>query len=433
MLRAHVALLLLAATPLAAQEPPTGEPPKVPQAVETLEYQDADGNVTLRLPKAWKVEPEPADSGQIITLSIEIPGEELTTALEVHALPGVLLRPEAQLRYELPAQHEVAGFKDGTMRLEPMPHLLIDITREEKPPEFNVVIAMRRFRCRGIHVRFTCPVRTWARPEIRDAFFTTMQGIQCKLPRWPGIPVKEDAYDILRKDGFDFYFERGVSKKARKRIETCVGVVQKDFIRFHGPIERPADEPPQIFIHQDAAMHGRFSKEAASARGGMYVDLYARRVFALGYEDPCSWPEANLAWELTKLFIEERYGTAQPAWFQIGECFVAETKMRLGKNLPFVTQLFVKQQERVNSKLTDLKGMLEKWNDYVVHGEAYCAFFRAGPAKYKKAYRAFLTEFARTCDYEAAERKHLFLVDQDAMYKDLRRFLDKKLRSVRAD
>lgn len=434
MRRAPVALLLIAAMPLAAQQPSKEGSPKA-KAAELVEYKDASGNVVLWLPKAWKTKPVPVkDERILICLDINIPGEKHKMKFDVSSLPGVALRAEAQGWYELPTQMEWEKSTTGKVWSKPVPHLVADVNLYDEEPKLVLVIGIRRFRCHGIHVRVVCARSTWAKPDVQNAFFAIMKGIQCKLPRWPGIPVNLDQYKIDKRDGLVFYIQRGVSKKARKRIENCVCAVQKNFVRFHGAITRPEDEPPLIFIHRDVAMHKQFSEKAAADREGMHAEPRARRVFALGYEGSSRWPDANLAYQLTSLFIEERYGIAQPAWFEVGECFVAETRIRLGKELPYVTQQFADQRDKVNKRFTELKDLRKtKWKDYFLHGQAYGAFFRAGPTKYRKAYRAFLKEFAETCNYQGAVRKHLYSLDQNEMYKDMRRFLERKLRPLKAD
>lgn len=430
MCRAALALLLVAAMPLVAQEPS-----KEPEAPELVQYKDASGKVRIWLPKTWRTRPLlPQNEHVLITLDIQIPGEKQTMVFDVTLLPGVALRPEAQGWYELPTQMEREKSTAGKVWSKPVPHLVADINLDDRGPKQALVIGMRRFRCQGIHARLVCSQTTWARPDVQGAFFRMMQGIQCTLPRWPEMPVKEDQYKIVGRDGLVFYVQNGVSQKGRKRIENLVCALQKSFVKFHGPITRPEDEPPLIFVHADVAMHKSFSEEAAADREGMYAEPRKRRVFALGHEGSSRLPEANLAYQVTDLFITERYGVEEPAWFQIGECFVAETRLRLGKDLPFVTQHFADQRSRINRRLTELKDLRKtKWDDYFAHGQAYGAFFRAGPSKYRRAYRAFFKEFAETCNYEGAVKSHLYSLDQNDLYKNLRRFLETKLRPLRAD
>jgi hypothetical protein len=413
------AVLALAATVLAADVEAQESKPNL------REYRDARGKVAIKLLAEWKVSAHAKPNEQrILYLSCEIPGERHDLAMSLMEVPGAA-RPLTQAFMDLPNQIKVTQARKSKVVAEPVPHVISDREKDPLYKERVTILTYRRFRCRGIHVYLQCHRDLYKR--IRDQFFAGVQSITCSLPRWPELPK---GYSRVEKDGIVYCAGPGVAAAAVKRVRKCAGPVQKDFVRFHGAISRPADEPAMIIIHKNVSEHAALDERASKEQVlGAYLHMEARRVMVAAYARPKSEEEGLLVRELVYLFFIQRYGNTQPEWAGVGEAHVAGMRLLTGKKLPFVTKRYKDNLQPVSRRLVEL-GPLAKadWAKYVDHARVYVMFFHAGPSAYRRAYKAMLEDLRKTGDFEGAPRRHLFTLDQNKLFKDVQQFAARKLK-----
>jgi hypothetical protein len=286
------------------------------------------------------------------------------------------------------------------------------------------LVVYRRFRCRGIHLGLHCKATTLER--IRKPFFAAVRSITCSLPRWPELPK---GYRHSTLDGISYQVRGPLGDKSFKQMHKCVRATQKEFVRVHGRIPRAADAPLLVIVHRDPEQHIELDKNATNVWYGMFADGRAKRVLAIPYKTPRSMREGALAWAVTEVLFMERYGTVEPWWATVGEASLARMRILTGKKAPWVTKAWTNSDVVIShtlSKLEDLRAT--RYREYARHAQAYSLLFRAGPGKYRRAYKSFLADLAGTGDYRTAQQKHLFSLDGAQLLTDLRHFLEKKVR-----
>ncbi len=418
-----VLVLLAAAGLLASAGAQAGSKPKP----KLKEYRDASGKVAIRLPGEWKVNAVVGRSeNMILRLYPKISGiDDDDIRMSLREETGIVL-PLAQAHLDLPFYVESMQSKAGKVVRKPVPHLIADRDKDPLYVGYIQVVAYRRFRCRGIHVGLHCKAATFDR--IRGVFFAAVRSVTCTLPRWPVMPAA--GYRHTVRDTIAYHLGEGVGDRAIKRMHRCVLAVEKDFVRFHGRIQRAKDEPLMIVVHKDPEQHTKLDKDAADqAWHGVFVDGPGKRLLAVPYQRPGSRAEAALAWGVTWILLIERYGNLEPVWAWRGEQRLAWFRILTGKRAPYVTEAWRSQKVTLGKTLAGLEELrVSRFQEYQSHGEAYALLFRAGPARYRRAYKAFLGDYARIGDYKAALETRLLSLDQDQLVRDLREFVEKKLK-----
>jgi hypothetical protein len=391
------------------------------------EYRDVTGKVAIKLPADWKVHAITKRNGsRILTLYVKIPGvSDPDIRMWLLEETGIAY-PLVQAHLDLPHYQELRRSKACTVVPRPVPHLVMDRDNDPLYVGYLQLIVYRRFLCRGIHIGLHCRATTLER--IRKQFFDAVRSVTCSLRRWPELP---EGYQQTILDGISYQVKGPLADKTLERIHRCVRAVQKEFVRVHGRPARPADAPLQVIVHQKPEQHVELDKRAANAWYGMFGDGPAKRVLAVPYGMPQSAPEGALAWAVTKVLFMERYGTVEPWWAAVGEANLACMWTLTGRKAPWVTKAWATDDMVISHTLSKLEELrVTRIKAYCRHAEAYGLLFRAGPNKYRRAYRSFLQDLAETGDYQAAQQAHLFCLDGAQLLTDVREFLAKRLKVV---
>ncbi len=131
------------------------------------------------------------------------------------------------------------------------------------------------------------------------------------------------------------------------------------------------------------------------------------------------------------MFVQA-YGSRRPRWIIAGEGIVAAAELQTGKRLPNIIEWWFRFLPNTLHPLRTVRQMGQNGDKgFANHAFGYVCFFRAGPSKYRKAYKAFLEDFRQNGDPEAAEEKHLGVFDQDELKEKATQFIRYKLRMVK--
>jgi hypothetical protein len=396
----------------------------VAAAQETKRYESDGRQFSLDLPAAWEVETGGATT-EVLTCDVEVAGVGKFT-IDMDNLEGPALSARAQAFVERPVQLKQWKGTAARVGLQPLPHVLVDY--KDGDTEYVAAYAFKRRLCRVLSVRTACSKKAWA--KIGEAFLQAALTARCTLSRYPSLP---EGYRSTRRDGFVYLTGKHVKAAQLKRIQKIVRETQKQFVRLHGPIERPPDEPPLVFVHAKKELARPLSKRAARSRSGHEADHRTRRLFTVPVADLHTQAHADLVFELHLLFFSEMYGEMYPSWARVGEGYALSMQAHARKKPPVVTAGWRTRFSDFAHPLDRLESIYDSdWTGYCDHSTGYALLFRYGPREYREAFRAFLDEYRATGDHEAAAKRHLFRLDQAKLMNDAREFLRRKVKVVSA-
>ena len=303
---------------------------------------------------------------------------------------------------------------------DPAPHVVVYIRGKG---ERLLVVMYRRLVGRSLKFMVRCDQKEWK--AHKAALFGMLDGAQTKLAPWP----TRATGDRKEKDkkGVVFSVADDVKdKKALREVESVVLDLQKGIEGVHGQIVRPKGEPLVVYINSLMADHKRigFTERVAPAihegHGLFTVPLKER-----GDRD-----RAQFVHLTTDALLWEIYGGFVPLWLTVGERKVWEQLDLTKKKLPKVEKDFL-ETVKVNLKFEELASKKEiPADDYWAECFAYVSMFHAGPKDYRAAFQAFLADYKKTGDSDAALQKHLLSIDQNEMREDVLAWI-KKLRGVK--
>jgi len=390
----------------------------------TRHYVNDSGEFSLELPASWEV--TTGGGGDAVLLCVaKVPGAEGNVRIKLLHVPGPLYLPRAQAHYERPAQVEQWNARRTEVRLEPLPHLIVEF--EDGGADRIAVYAFRRRLCRGIHLLLNCTKADY--PRVREPFLKAAQSARSTLGRWPTPP---SGYDRDERDGFLYLIARDVGRRQKSTLQRALREAQRDFVKDHGAIERPEGEPAIVLVHARKEDARILSKEAAEDPYGYSVDGFARRFFAVPIGDRGSERHARMVSLVRTLFYAERYGDFRPDWTCTGESQLGWHETITGKRPPKVTASWFDHFQGIRYRLDGIESARdESWREYTNHGLAFVVFFRHGPSKYRKAYDAFLEDYAATGDSKGALARHMLALDQEELFEMAKRFAARKLQPVR--
>jgi hypothetical protein len=384
-----------------------------------------DGKHRLRVPAAWKVEPSDAPGTQL-AWRCELEGLERYVTLALFDLTGVELSPLVQAYVERPYKVEEYEAERSEVRGEPLPHLIV--FGKKGSADWVAMFAYRRILGHGIHLRMGVEASAFHR--VYPSFIRIAQSIEADVEKWPATP---EGYKVKKKKDLLFHVHPDVGSKPLQRLMRFVGDVERQFEDFHGRIERSKEEPTTIIVHRYAGDAKELHAEAAKAEHGAYADALARRVYAVPLPDKPGSAHGTLARELTDLFLRERYAAYLPNWVHVGEGWRARSRAVTEGKGPVVTDGWHTHHQRIETRLGDLETIEEDWGLYVEHARTYAFLFHHGPAKYRKAYRAYLLDADRTGDAEGAFKANLASFDGYDMIRDAEKCVREKAQVVATD
>jgi hypothetical protein len=158
--------------------------------------------------------------------------------------------------------------------------------------------------------------------------------------------------------------------------------------------------------------------------------MQQRRLCTLRLDMDDDYRRASLVHGLTALWEVQTFA-GRPSWLFNSEMTLAYEYEFTGKRLPWISKYRYDRLPRNGVRFeTVAAGSGDDRERFLAESLACTMFFRAGPSKYRKAYRNFLKDLCETGDWAEAQRMHLLSLDQDKLAADLRRFLDKRVRCV---
>lgn len=408
-------LLLLPTTAGRGEEPET-----------TKQLASADGRYRLSVPVDWVLEPADDDEAALC-LAGTVPGVEGAVRLALHDVVDVLLSGRANALFKLPGKKAEYDTEDVVYRGEPLDHLVVRCMRDGKP-HLRVFAYLRR-KGHGIRLHLSAPADAAA--VVYPAFLEIAASVEADVEAWP--PPLPAAYKSKTVRGIRMAWAPEVTGREVQLAERYVAKVVKEFERFHGKIERPADEPLTIVLHASLAAVKSLCPETAELRDVACADLLRRRVHTVpGKESYWKAWAPSVRRALTRILLHERYRILLPNWVRIGELEWVFYRERAETRKPvFPHARGRKLEEGRIQTLEKLESFAETdWGAHAEQAHLYVLLFHRGPAKYKSAYKRFLALMADTGDWEAAASKHLFPLGLQKMRADAKEFLAKKVESV---
>lgn len=391
---------------------------------EGLRRCQSDGReFSIDLPFAWQVQTG-GGTTSVLVCDADIP-DVGRLVIRMAVLEGPALTARAQAFVERPSQKKKWRASSSEVLLVPLPHIVAEF--EENGVKRVAVYAFTRRLCRILSVYTDCTRETWA--KIGPAFLRAAASARCTLGRYPLVP--EEGYKRTERDGIVFLTGKYVKPAQLKRIVKIVRETQNRFVKLHGPIVRPPDEPPLVFVHAKKGLARALSEKAADSRSGFLADHRTRRLFTVPVAELHTQAHADLVFQLHLLLFAEAYGEQYPSWARAGEGSVLALQAHAGRKPPVVTKGWRGRFAGFEHRLDRLEDIYESdWTKYYDHATGYILLFRYGPSKYRKAYEAFLHEYRATGDHEAAAARQILALDLDQLRDDAEKFLVRKVKVV---
>ena len=281
----------------------------------------------------------------------------------------------------------------------------------------------------GVSVRWICDADKW--PRFRDASAAVAASLRVELEEWPPHPPDFEREEV---DGHLWYVQPGVDASAVRELKSLLRGVGRDFEKVHGKLRIDPESAAIITVCASRDAMRALSPDSRSDKYGADVDFQAGRLFLTPLPSDDGPEHADAAANYWRLLFIVTYGSHWPYWLRSGESEAAWCEERTGKRLPYVTPELRKKLPADPVSFSRLLEMetAETWDDpFDGTAAAYVLFFRAGPSKYRKAYTAFLREFAETRNVQAAAARHLGALDQERMRADLAKWLSRSVKTAK--
>ena len=282
----------------------------------------------------------------------------------------------------------------------PVPHIVL--RRGVDPADRVSVLAFRRIRGNPLRLSLLCDLR-----DFDDAYADFLEAtatLEADLAFWPPVP---DDYKTKKKGRYLIAVHPSV--RSTREIERVLRDRERSFVKMHGKLPKPdRNAPVVIYVHSDKSQARAISEEAAGSRDGFYEDHRHGRLFVVttGKDDRAG--PYRLAYYIHGLLLRIQYGRFRPMWFFTGERSVAAAEQATGRALPYLSDGYTQWMIAPLRPLRELEeGGKQAPEDAQKQSFWYVALFRAGPTKFRKAYRDFLEECAETYDTAAAFERHL--------------------------
>jgi hypothetical protein len=406
-----LAILALAFAAARAADPPA-----------TQHVATDDESIAIDVPADWKITREDLKDSPL-AFRVAVPASMGWGYLTVYHMNG--MRGERGQVYRdrrvQPGLHEdVQGVEVG---LEPTPWLTMLV--KQNGHEMRKVWIPRVIDRDGFSISFNCSPALW--PALKDDTFRAAQSLTSKLGEWPKPPA---GFHTSTRDGFRYFVATVVKEKDVETLHAVVLEQEARYAKLHGPLPKPASNPPVIVVTPDNAMAMTITPEAKSETG--YATQFVEgRVFAVPMKKDDFRAKSSFAERLVAMFHVQSMGEASwaPEWLFHGERYVVQAEVWGGKPLPSFPPEFGTKLARSLGPFEALTKPNAK--DLEAQSFAYVAFFRAGPKPYQDAFAAFLKDTAANGDWEAAQAKHLLSLDQDDLRVAAEKFVSKDLKMLK--
>lgn len=379
-----------------------------------------NGGFTIRLPEEWIAQPRDA-SERVFAFDLDLPGTRAPAVLQVVRFDRMGDPRTAPYYYRENAMKTFNG-KRAERRARPLPMLIVHFEQRGQPQV--AALAFRSIRGNCFHVAFECPEDAWTAQE--KVFLAMVKDIESDLPRWPAIP---EGYRTKRKGAFLWALHPSV-KGSLSSMHKLAAWTEKRFRKTHGKLPKP--EPgtePVIYVLTDRMQASALHEKAAER--DFSTDLIGRRAFAVRvHEGSDINARGSFVWNLHYLLFYLRYGDVKPDWIAQGESQAAFAECVTQKPLPFVHASLVTAAAGLGFvTVPELEAVRERDSEGWRRQAFYSvAVLRAGPSRYRAAYKRFLKEYAATSDWESALRNHLEPLDWEALRDAARRYLERTVK-----
>lgn len=364
---------------------------------KAVDWQDRKKVYALRFPDDWVVtEVEAPAKDGVLGLEVRLPGSPGIARLDI--LSFRMGDPRGT-----PYYWKANDQATETLRLyRPVPQVVE--TSPSGQGERVVAYAFRRIKGHPLALRLVCRKDDFDEAAHED-FVAAALSLGAKLEMSPKIP---EDYTLKSKGRYLLAVQPGV--ESVREIEKILVAQEKRFAKLHGKLPRPPrGESTIVFVQSTKEAAGRISKRAAERPNDSVFDTETLCLFTLPVGKDDLEKASGLAWQVEGMLHTLKYGQTRPYWACDGERFVAAAEIRTTKRLPYLYGGYAEWQNALPLKpIPELEDFRKaSWEQYQKEVLWYVALFRAGPSKYRKAYKAFCKEYAATLDWKAAMKKHI--------------------------
>ncbi|MGK0304206.1 MAG: hypothetical protein ACI89X_005114 [Planctomycetota bacterium] len=312
---------------------------------------------------------------------------------------------------------------DGKYRLlmEPVPHASFQVAGS---PDQSFLMVHRRANGRAMSVTFE--LSTEMLPKARQALLQLAGKIEVNLPLWP---LREKGYEYESESGFEMAFAANVARKHRSAMRKLLSSIVKDFTKTHGAPVFVEGEPVVIYVEARAAKKAELIS-SSDQNITIDSDVGMRRIVTSVVYDADVESRVSFSAVVHRYLLSTLYSLEDTMWVHWGEELLARMKARCGKALPRAPELWLGDVQRVRANLADATADKKAGGDFADPG-AWVAFFRLGPAKYRKVYQAYLHELRTGTDPAAALRTLLEACDSKKLWGEARKLLGRKLKPAK--
>jgi len=418
--------------PPAEEEEANDAPPKEPSRplkrepgakVKTREVKDAEGRYVLALPEDWAL--EPVEGKGVLAFDVWLPGASARAFLKLSVEHGIMDPRTTPYRWRFDNKLEVS--KKEVVQ-EPLPAVIVH--HEARGGKRVLADVLRQIRGNVFVLRLECAEADFA--VAREDLFDALRSFEADVDVYPPIP---EGYRTEREGDFLFVVHGSVEASLRP-LEKALKAQVKRFEKIHGRLETIDGEPIQVLVHLNRMQGGKILEGVAESTNDFYHDVTNARLFAVPLTKGNTEAEGHLASTAQGLFFRVKYGSIDPRWIWVGESSVARAEVVTGRRLPYLHAGFAAWGDNLTLLVPEkLDESLQKsnWGSFSRQSFFYVASFHRGRSKYRRAYKAFLKDYAETHDWKGAWKRRLSPLGSDAIRDAAQEFLWRRIKRVEPD
>jgi hypothetical protein len=258
------------------------------------------------------------------------------------------------------------------------------------------------------HLHFSCAATDF--PQAEADLLAAAPTFTAEVDLWPPIPK---GYETAA-DGIWLVAKAPSATAPLATLKKVLAEQEKRFRHEHGAIPK-TDAPIVVLVHGANGEATKIEPRASEGNEGIYADWSHRRIFAVPVGKEETEKQGWLAAAAHGLLFVAKYGDARPHWVWLGERTVARAELWTEKPLPALFEGFANWIPSLKLHTLDEFEELQKADSkaWAIESFFYVAALRTG--KHKKAYDAFLKEYAATGDGPGAFQRHLRPVGYDQL------------------